>query len=164
MLTKIHKKISVSRTIFSGSSGPTKCISSFVDSLLQPIAIKQESYIKDTTDFLIFIENMQIPDNVVIATLEFSSYYTNIPQEEGIDVVCCYYEDHYEQKLPIPTSHIRELMWLILQENSFKFEEKNFAQTHGIAMRTKIAVAFSVIFMADFERQLLAASPLKPFI
>ena len=95
MLTKIHKKISVSRTIFSGSSGPTKCISSFVDSLLQPIAIKQESYIKDTTDFLIFIENMQIPDNVVIATLEFSSYYTNIPQEEGIDVVCCYYEDHY---------------------------------------------------------------------
>ena len=95
-LTKIHKKTPVGRPIVSGSSGPTERISSFVDSLLQPVAIKQESYIKDTTDFINFIENTQIPDNVVLATLDVSSLYTNIPQEEGIDVVCRYYEDHYE--------------------------------------------------------------------
>ena len=103
-LTKIHKKTAVGRPIVSGSSGPTERISSLVDSLLQPLAIKQESYIKDTTDFINFIENMQIPDNVVLASLNVSSLYTNIPQEEGIDVVCRYYEDHYEHKLPIPTS------------------------------------------------------------
>ena len=50
-LTKIHKKTLVGRPIVCGSSGPTERISSFVDSLLQPVAIKQESYIKDTTDF-----------------------------------------------------------------------------------------------------------------
>ena len=49
MLTKIHKKTPVGRPIVSGSSGPTERITSFVGSLLQPIAIKQESYIKDTT-------------------------------------------------------------------------------------------------------------------
>ena len=65
-LTKIHKKTPVGRPIVSGSSGPTERISSFVDSLLQPVAIKQESYIKDTTDFINFIENTQIPDNVVL--------------------------------------------------------------------------------------------------
>ena len=97
-LTKIHKKTLVGRPIVSGSSGPTERISSFVDSLLQPVAIKQESYIKDTTDFINFIENTQIPDNVVLATLDVSSLYTNIPQEERIDVVCRYYENHYEQK------------------------------------------------------------------
>ena len=31
-------------------------------------------------------------------------------------------------------------------------------------MATKMAVAFSVIFMADLEKRLLAASPLKPFV
>ena len=31
-------------------------------------------------------------------------------------------------------------------------------------MGTKMAVAFSVIFMADLEKQLLAASPLKPLV
>ena len=122
-LTKIDKKIPVGRPIVSGSSGPTERISSFVDSLLQPVAIKQESYIKDTTDFINFIENTQIPDNVVLATLDVSPLYTKIPQEEGIDVVCRCYEDHYEQKLPIPTSDLRELMRLILEENSFKFNK-----------------------------------------
>ena len=87
-LTKIHKKTSVGRPIVSGRSGPTERIFTFVDSLLQPVAIKQESYIKDTTDFINSIENTQIPENVVLATLDVSSLCTNIPQEEGIDVVC----------------------------------------------------------------------------
>lgn len=53
-------------------------------------------------------------------------------------------------------------MRLILKENSFKFNDKHFLQTHGIAMGTKMAVAFAVIFMAEIEKHLLAASPQKP--
>mgnify|MGYP000031862209 FL=1 len=128
------------------------------------MAIKQESYIEGTIDFINFIENMQFPDNVVLATPDVSSLYTNIPEEEGTDVVCRYYEDHYEQKLYIPTSDLRELMRLILEENSFKINEKHFVQTHGIAMGTKMSVAFSVIFMADLEKRLLTTSPLKPLV
>ena len=51
---------------------------------------------------------------------------------------------------------------LILKENSFKFNDKHFLQTHGIALGTKMAAAFAVIFMAHIEKQLLAASPQKP--
>ena len=63
--TKIRKKTPVSRPIVSGSSGPTERISRLVDSLLQSIAIEQESYIKDITDFINFIANTQIPENAV---------------------------------------------------------------------------------------------------
>ena len=52
---------------------------------------------------------------------------------------------HYEHNLPIPTDDLRELLRLILEENSFKFNERFFIQTHGIAMGTKTAVAFSAI-------------------
>ena len=138
-LTKIHKKTPVRRPIVSGSSGPTERISRLVDSLLQSIAIEQ--------DFINFIENAQIPDNAVLATLDVSSLYTNIPEDEGIDFVCRYYEDHHEQKLPIPTSDLRELMRLILEENSFKFNEKHFVQTHSIAMGTKMARSLSPLFL-----------------
>ena len=62
----------------SSSSSPTERISSFVDSLLQPIAQKQESYLKDTTHFISFIENTQISDHVVLANLDVSSLYTNL--------------------------------------------------------------------------------------
>lgn len=161
-LTKIHKTTPVGRPIVSGSGGPTERISSFVDSLLQPIAKKQESYIKDTTHFINFIENIPLPDNAILVSLDVCSLYTNIPQEEGINVVCQYYEEHYQSKQPIPTTHLGELMRLILKENSFKFNDKHFLQTHGIAMGTKMAVAFAVIFMAEIEKHLLAASPQKP--
>ena len=55
-------------------------------------------------------------------------------------------------------------MKLILKENLFHFNGKHFLQTHGIAMDTKMAVAFSVIFMAHVEKQLLLCSPHKPII
>jgi len=54
-------------------------------------------------------------------------------------------------------------MPLILDENSFKFSERHFIRTHGVAMGTKMAVAFSVIFMVDLEKRLLQASPIQPF-
>ena len=92
------------------------------------------------------------------------SLYTNIPQEEGINIVCQYYEEHYQSKQPIPATHLGELMRLILKENSFNFNDKHFLQTHGVAMGTKMAVAFAVIFMAHIEKKLLAASPQKPII
>ena len=49
-----------------------------------------------------------------------------------------------------------------MKENAFKFNDKHFLQAHGIAMSTKMAVAFAVIFMAHIETQLLADSPQKP--
>ena len=122
--------------------------SQHTDSLLQPIAKKQESYLKDTTNFINFIENTHILDDVALATLDVSSFYTNIPQTEGIDVICRHYEDHYEHNLPIPTNDLRELLRLILEENSFKFNERHFIQTHGGAMGTKTAAEFlSLLFL-----------------
>ena len=103
-------------------------------------------------------------NNTLLATLDVSSLYTNIPHLEGINIVCRQYESHYESKPPIPVTYLRELMRLILEENSFKFIERHFLQTHGIVMGTKMAVAFSVIYMADFEERLIEASPNKPFV
>ena len=62
-LTKIHKpNLAVAQTNSFRKRWPyrTHYRSSFIDSLLQPIAKKQESYIKDTTDIVRFIENTPI--------------------------------------------------------------------------------------------------------
>ena len=61
---------------------------------------------KDTTDFINFIENTQISNDVVLATLDVSYLTTNIPQTEGIDIICHHYEKQYEHNLPIPTNMI----------------------------------------------------------
>ena len=79
-LTKIHKPTPVGRPIVAGNDGPTERISSFVDSLLQPIAKSQKSYLKDTTDFVNFIEKRNLPEDAFLVSLDVASLYTNIPQ------------------------------------------------------------------------------------
>ncbi|XP_067017845.1 uncharacterized protein [Acropora muricata] len=102
-LTKIHKPDPVGRPIISGCDGPTEKISSFVDTLLQPIAQKQQSYIKDTTDFISFIGNTKIGQDTILVAMDVSSLYTNIRQEEGIEMVCNAYETFHNNDPPIPT-------------------------------------------------------------
>ena len=163
-LTKIHKPTPVRRPIISGCDGSTEWLSSFVDRLIQPIAQKQDSYLKDTTDFINFIEKTKLPQNVILASMDITSLYTNIPQEEGITTVCHAYEAFYIENHPIPTRYLREMLGLILQENSFHFNGSDYLQTHGTAMGTKMAVAFANIFMAKIERQILRQSNKKPLV
>ena len=163
-LTKIHKPSPVGRPIVSGCDGPTEKLSSFVDKLLQPIAQQQKSYLKDTTDFVNFIENTKVPAEVILVSMDVTSLYTNIPQEEGIDTVCRAYEIFYRNEPPIPTQLLKRALRLILQENSFQFNGKNYLQTHGTAMGTKMAVAFSNIFMNKVETEILSQSLFKPLV
>ena len=92
-LTKIHKPTPVGRPIISGCDSPTERISAFVDHLIQPITKKQASYLKDTTDFLNFIEKTKLPKSTILVSMDVTSLYTNIPQEEGITTVCEAYEE-----------------------------------------------------------------------
>ena len=91
----------VGRPIISGCDGPTERISSFVDYILQPIAKSQKSYLKDTKDFINFVEKTKVPHNVIMVSLNVTSLYTNIPQEEGFETVCKAYETFYQGETPI---------------------------------------------------------------
>ena len=84
-LTKFHKPTITARPIISGCDEPTERISSFIDTLLQPISKAQKSYLKDTTDFINFIEKTKVKKLAFLVSMDVPSLYTNIPQEEGIE-------------------------------------------------------------------------------
>ena len=67
-VTKIDKPTPVGRPIVAGNDGPTERILSFVDGLLQPIAKSQKSYLKDTTDFVNFIERGNLSEDAVLVS------------------------------------------------------------------------------------------------
>ena len=102
-LAKIHKPTLIGRPIISSSSswcdGPTERLSSFVDKLLQPITQIQESYLNDTTHFIRFIKSTRVPKNAFLVSMDVTSLYTNIPQEEGITIVCNAYETFIPKSL-----------------------------------------------------------------
>ena len=94
--------------------------------------------------------------------MDVTSLYTNIPQEEGITIVCNAYENFHANNPPIATNFVREMFNLILKENSFQFNGKDYLQTHRTAMGTKMAVAFANICMASIEKEILRQSVKKP--
>ena len=86
ILPKVHKQGNPGRPIVSSNSHPTERISQFVDFHLKPLVQTTQSFIKDTTHFLNKLEQLgQLPDSAFLVTLDFSSLYTNIPHNEGID-------------------------------------------------------------------------------
>ena len=128
---------SVDRLYISVCDGPTERISSFIDILLQPIAQNQQSCIKDTTDFINFIEKTKIGQDAILVSMDVTSLYTNIPQEEGTEIVCKAYELFHNNDPPIPTHYLRKMLGLILTENSFEFNGNNYLQTHGLQLAQK---------------------------
>ena len=63
---------------------------------------------------------------------------------------------------PFPTHYVRDMLGVILTENSFEFNGNNYLQTHGVAMGTKTAVNFANIYMAEIETNLIQQSNTKP--
>ena len=77
-IAKVHKPTPVGRPIIFGCDSPTERISSFVDCLIQPIAQTRESFLKDTTDFINFVEKTKLPQNTILVSMDVASLYTNI--------------------------------------------------------------------------------------
>ena len=90
---------------------------SFEDTLRQPVAQKQKSFVTDTTDFISFIEKAKIGQDKILVSMDLSSLYTNISQEEGTEIVCKAYDSFHNYNPPIPTLFPREMLGLILNEN-----------------------------------------------
>ena len=68
----------------------------------------------------------------------------------------------WRNKPPIPTRFVREMLGLILNENSFQFNAEDYPLTHRTAMGTKVAVSFANIFMANIETTLIQQNETKP--
>ena len=58
--------------------------------------------------------------------MDVTNLYTNTPQEEGINIVCTAYETFYNETPSIPKRLLAKALRLILQENSFQFNKRNY--------------------------------------
>ena len=55
---------------------------------LEKPMVTDTSYLKDTTDLINFIEKTQVSNDTILVSIDVTSLYTNISQEEGITIVC----------------------------------------------------------------------------
>ena len=162
ILPKIHKQGNPGRPIISSNGHPTERISQFVDFHLKPLVQMLPSYIKDTTHFLLQLQNLgPLPDNAILVTLDVSSLYTNIPHKEGIEA--CRHFLNTRQNKSLPTERICDLIRMILTMNNFTFNDQHFLQIRGTAMGTRMAPSYANLFMGKFE-QAIENATYKSFV
>jgi hypothetical protein len=154
LLPKIHKnkKPVPGRPIVSANNSPTEKISQLADHFLQPLVNKTRSYIRDTSDFIQHLEDIPLlPDNSLLCTVDVTSLYTNIPNQEGISACLNILDKYRTDESALTNDSIKSLLEYTLLMNNFDFNGRHFLQVGGTAMGTKVAPSFANIFMADFE-------------
>ena len=85
---KIHKPNNPGRPIVSACSCPTELISSYLDKVMTPIVKSLPSYIKDSNHALEISRNFNFSgENKIIFTMDITSLYTVIPNNEGLQAL-----------------------------------------------------------------------------
>ena len=140
LLPKIHKKTlpPPGRPIISANGCPTERISQFVDHFLNPTNQLLQSFVRDTTHFLkLLSEQGELPVNTILVTMDVSSLYTNIPNDEGLRAAMQTLSTHRPTQNIKPTNlTLVKLLEMVLTMNNFQF--------NGV---TKVAPSYAVNFM-----------------
>ena len=132
----------------------TNRLSKLIDILLQPFLNKIKSFIRDNIQFLNSIP-LKIDSNILIVTFDITNLYSNIPHGLGIKAVSFWIDKYPEILHPrFNKKFITEGIELILDDNSFQFDNRNYIQTLGTAMRTKISSTHATITLAFLEENL----------
>jgi hypothetical protein len=161
LLPKIHKKGVPGRPICSSVQHPTEKISQFVDAHIRRFMLQSKSYIRDTQDFISkIVDGKPRKPGTLLVTLDVTSLYTNIPNEDGIAAIAKLLNDSPDPDMPTP--FLLKLLKLVLSKNYFIFNGEFYLQIGGTAMGTKLAPSYACSFLGVHEDNLLDNYPLKP--
>ena len=108
---------------------------------------ERKSYVQDTTDFINKIENLTIAEDSIIGTVDVTSLYTNIPNQEGI---ACIQEilEKERNRLEKPLNEsLVDLLEMVLNKNNFQFNATQYLQIGGTDMGTRVAPTYANLFM-----------------
>ena len=165
LLPKVHKNVTPvpGRPIVSANESPTERVSAFVDNFLAPIVKTGRSYIRDTSDFLLKLHDIgDLRGDELLLTLDVSSLYTNIPNDEGTMATLRALRRTRPDGIQPSNLSLVEMLAQVLSYNNFQFDGKNYLQVGGTAMGTRVAPSYANIFINDFEEKYVYNYRLQP--
>lgn len=128
------------RPIISQIGSPTEHISQYLDYFLTPIVQTLSTYIRDSSDFILKIEQLRPHTESLLVSYDVTSLYTNMHFEELITAVQMAYYKFNKAEYSItapPTTDLCFLLRLVLENNIFEFNSALYKQTIGCAMGSR---------------------------
>ena len=132
-------------------------ISSYLDKIMAPIVKTLSYYIKDSQHALeIFRDFNFLGQNKLVFTMDITSLYTVIPNDEGLRALKHFF-DQRTVKEPSSETLLR-LAELVLTLNCFSFGGNYYKQTNGVAMDTKMGPSYANLFVGFIEHHFLVTT------
>ena len=165
-IPKIHKKFARLPPlcpIVSQSTSPLIGTAKFIDHVLQPVASSYPDYLHNTTALSITLQDLKVPEDAILVTIDVTSLYPSIPQTECLNVI---YDELYTHRflLTFNPNLIIRLLHLNINYNYFTFDKLVFQQIEGTAMGAPFSPTVANIFMSIVLKRFLATQPIKPLI
>ena len=119
---------------------------------MTPIVKSLPSYIKDSNHALEVFRNFNFSgENKIIFTMDITSLYTVIPNNEGLQALKYFFNQRSIKK---PSSEtLLRLAELVLILNCFSFGNNYYKQINGVAMGTKMGPSYANLFVGFIEKK-----------
>ena len=166
-LPKIHKALCENglpplRPIVSHLNSLLSASASFIDHSLQPLACAFPDFLQNSTELIRELENLTIPVDAVLITLDVINLFPSIPQKECLDVIHKAMFKHTELIIFDPNL-ITRLLAVNMSNNFFQFSNAIFLQKEGTAMGSACSPAIANIFISTLLGNFLSSVTEKPF-
>ncbi len=152
---KLHKRGIPYRAIVNGRGTATEGMAAVAEAELDQYVKDTPSFLRDTTDFLNQLRyvNQPLPDNAILFSFDVVKLYPSIPKEEGLDA--CQEALSCRMKKEIPTAEVMQMIRTVLENNNFNFNGKDYLQTDGVAIGSKLGKNYACTYMRKWDEQLL---------
>ena len=157
---KIHKPIKDGvpsfRPILSAIGTSTYKLSNFFVPLLTPLTLNEYT-IEDSFSFVEEFSNYD--SNLVMASFDVESLFTNIPLQETIDLCVDLLFNDKPNIDGFTKTDFNELLTITLSESLILFNNEYSKQIDGVAMGSPLGPTFANIFLSCYEQIWLKNCP-----
>ena len=165
-LPKIHKEythLPPMCPIVSQSSSILSPSALLIDHALQPLARTYPDYLHISTALSLLLQDLHVPDDSILVTIDVSSLYPSIPQTECLDII--YDEMHKHPNLLTFTPNLLiHLLHTNMNYNYFTFGDYTFQQIKGTAMGAAFSPTIANIFMSTILNRFLQTQHTQPLL
>ena len=152
---KLHKDHKPYRAIVNNIGTPTEKMAEIAEKELNEYVESTPSYLKDTTDFLCKLKevNEPLPKDSILFCFDVVKLYPSIPREEGMQACQNAFETRTDKT--VGTEEVMAMIKTVLENNVFEFDGKEYIQTEGVAIGSKLGRNLDCAYMRQWDEMLV---------
>lgn len=155
---KIHKPNVPLRPIVSNINAQTYKLARFCAGVLSNVVGKSHYHVKDSWSFVEQINNMVIPPDHVLISLDVESLYTNIPTKLALAVIGKNWNSIKDHTTIEKRSTIKAVK-LCLDSTCFIHNDTHYKQICGVAMGSPISPVVANLVMENLKQKIISKLP-----